>query len=239
MVIVGAARRHAGAVAVIALLVGVGHVGRVVVVRHDDRAAPVSSRDDREQVALGRLFLVHQPAGHPRVVEVGGPAEGQRASQRLAVHLGRGNALAVIVEQVVAEGVEVPAVVGQQALRHRVAHTVGVVLVEEPSLGQRDDRLPVRHFERAPRRRGVSQRFRHPRGLAGWRRRGFDQGADGRGKVGAGWRLEPVVERLLARQRQELAGQAARQRTVAAQVKGVEKFAHVPGRRQPLAGLME
>src|SRR5205809_821755 len=59
-----------------------------------------------------------------------------------------GNPLLVIVEQVVGQLVQVPAVSRQQPLCNRIEDAVGIVLVQEPALGQQRDRLPVGDLER-------------------------------------------------------------------------------------------
>ena len=51
-------------------------------------------------------------------------------------------------EQIVAEGFEVAVVMRERSLRCRVAHAVGVVLVEVPPSANWRDRLPVAHLER-------------------------------------------------------------------------------------------
>src|SRR5439155_12571123 len=120
-------------------------------------------------------------------------AERHRAGQRLAGQAGGGDALAVVVQQVVAEDVELPLVVAEQVLGGRVADTVGVVLVQVFAFRQGGDRLPVRDLERPLGGAGVGQRLRDA-ATAGQRDGGrLDQGTDAVGQLARRQLVEAAI----------------------------------------------
>ena len=53
------------------------HVGRVVVIGHDDGPAAIAAGNHDEQVAFVACLLVSQPAAPPGEIEIGLPAERQ------------------------------------------------------------------------------------------------------------------------------------------------------------------
>ena len=117
VVVVGPGRRQPGAVAAAGLLVAVFHVGRVVVVGHDHRPAAIPPGNHHHQVALFELaFLIAQPAAGPGEMEIGLPAEGQIADDRLAGHARLLDQPAVVVQQVIAQGLQVAMVMLQAAI---------------------------------------------------------------------------------------------------------------------------
>ena len=130
MVVVGAGGRQPRPAAPVRVAEAVFHVGRVVMVGHDDGAAAVAAGDDHDQVAfVGLVVLVLQPAARPGKVEVGLPAEGQFADQRAAGHSRRLDDPPVVLQQIIAQRLQVAVVVRQLRLRGRVADAVGVVFV--------------------------------------------------------------------------------------------------------------
>ena len=141
------------------LLVAVFHVGRVVVVGHDHRPAAIPAGDHHHQVAFFEpAILVAQPAAGPGKLEIGLPAERQLAHLRLARHSGLLDQPAVIVQQVVAQGLQVAMMSGQQGLRQRIAGAIGVLLADVSPMRQPDDRSPVGHLERTRGRAAVGER---------------------------------------------------------------------------------
>ena len=108
VVVVGPGRGQPGAAAAAVLFVAVFHVGRVVMIGHDDRPAAVAAGNHDHQVALLGLpcrFSSQPP--EPGKTEIGLPAERQVADGNAIGHAGLLDELAVIGQQVVAQGVQV------------------------------------------------------------------------------------------------------------------------------------
>ena len=142
-------------------LVAIRHVSGVVMVRHDDGMAAIPTRNDRDDVALGPAVLISEPAAHPGIVEVGLPAERHFSNQRLALHSGGGNGPRVVIDQVVAEFLQVPLVIGDELLCDRIATAIGIVLVKKRPLAEPGDCLPVLDLERSCRGAAIGERLRN------------------------------------------------------------------------------
>ncbi len=151
------------------IAVDVLHVGRVVVVGHDDRPAAVLAGNDHEDVALvGLAVLVPLPAAGPGELEVGLPAEGQLADNGLAGHAGRRGQLGVVSQEEIAERLQVAMVVIEPREGLFVEYAVGVVLVLELAGGELGDRLPIGLLVGSLGRAVVGERRR---GVVGWDQR--------------------------------------------------------------------
>ena len=135
VVVVGPAGGERGPRAAALLVIAVGHVGRVVVVGHDDRPRPVLAGDHGDDVALGAAssWFFSQPPIQEKSKSVR-HRNGSVAGQRLAGHAGRGDLLVVVGEQVVAQVVELRGRVRSTRCVMASRHAVGVVLVEERCL---------------------------------------------------------------------------------------------------------
>ena len=108
VVVVGPGRRQAGAVAAAGLLVAVFHVGRVVVVGHDHRPAAIAAGNHHQQVALFEpAVLVAQPAAQPGERKSVCQRNGRSPTAALPVMPACCDQPAVIVQQVVAQGLQV------------------------------------------------------------------------------------------------------------------------------------
>ena len=119
-------------------------------VGHDHRPLAIAPGDDDHQVALVRQpLLVSDPAIVQLEVKIGSPGKGQIADQRFSRHPRGLDLPGVVIEQIIAEVLQVATVMmGQRLLRRRVAHHVGVVLGAVAALCKKSDGLPVRDFKR-------------------------------------------------------------------------------------------
>ena len=117
------------------------------------------------------------------------------AGNGLAGHVGGRDVLAVIVDEIPCQRIEMAVVIGKQTLRDGVAHAVGIVLVKETPLRQESDGLPVSHLERAARGARESMGIRSLGSLAARQGRvlGFDKLLDRGGQVRAGKRVQELL----------------------------------------------
>ena len=104
-------------------------------VGHDDGAATVATGDHDQQIAFFEpAVLIAGPAAGPGEREIGLPMERQVADDHLAGHARLFRRSAMIFQQVIAQRIEVAAVMLQQRLRHGVGHAVGIVFVQVASV---------------------------------------------------------------------------------------------------------
>ena len=77
-------------------------------IRHDHGPLSISTRNDDDQITLVRMsFLIVQPAAGPREIKIGFPLKRQFAGQGLVLHLGGGDYLTVIFQQIIAQGFQI------------------------------------------------------------------------------------------------------------------------------------
>ncbi len=140
MVVVGSGRRKSRPSAAVHVAVLIFHIGRVVMVAHDHGSTSIAAGNDDHQVPfLQGAVLVPFPAAHPVVGKLGFPFERQVARQGFTGHSGGRDRAGVIIENVIAQRVEIAMIVGQMGERFGVEHAIGVILVDVLAGGEIGD----------------------------------------------------------------------------------------------------
>ena len=112
-------------------------------------AAVAAGNDDDEVSLEGLTGVVVKPAAHPGKIEVGLPSEEQITHPGI-LRACPFDQFSIVAQEMMAQKIEVTAMVDEMFLGSSVQHAVCSILGEITALGERRYRFPKAHFKRAP-----------------------------------------------------------------------------------------